>query len=454
MLLERVLELLRKTVHVLRYEGSAVALGKAKKKLGVAPEASFSAALRAICGKAGGRLNPSAEPVSVRHMLQNRSRDLQPIAHIVVPAQRGRLNVVTDSVNEESLFGGVATAVVLAVLFARQKDMDLRIITRKSVTQPKHLNAFLDFYQLAQPAKVEYYSDCNRDLSPLSLKLEVTDQDIFLATSWWTAQAVNQVCRRSRFFYVLQEVEPFFYPHGDERLRCEQTLAGTNIDFLINSRLLQEYYIQEEQENIIRNSIAFEPAFPRHIYSPGASSFDEKRKYRLFFYGRPHNPRNLFYTGLQYLEDAVASGIIDKDRWEIVIAGADVPAFSFSGGVKPVVRGRMTWPEYAEFAKTVDLAFCLMYTPHPSYPPLDMAASGAVVLTNRYLNKTRLDYSPNIILADLDENSMRQGFLAAVELAQNMPQRKTNFTGNRIEISWEKTLAETLGYMTDRVERG
>ena len=51
-----------------------------------------------------------------------------------------------------------------------------------------------------------------------------------------------------------------------------------------------------------------------------------------------------------------------------------------------------------------------MDTPHPSYPPLDLAASGAVVVTNRHGRKTSLcQYSENIVCVDPTVEALKAG---------------------------------------------
>ena len=57
------------------------------------------------------------------------------------------------------------------------------------------------------------------------------------------------------------------------------------------------------------------------------------------------------------------------------------------GGVRPTVWSKLPWSKYAELVSTMDLGLCLMDTPHPSYPPLDLAAAGAVVVTNTHGSK-------------------------------------------------------------------
>ena len=41
-----------------------------------------------------------------------------------------------------------------------------------------------------------------------------------------------------------------------------------------------------------------------------------------------------------------------------------------------------------------------MVSPHPSYPPLEMAAFGVKTITNRFSNKDLSDFSDNIISLD------------------------------------------------------
>jgi hypothetical protein len=42
------------------------------------------------------------------------------------------------------------------------------------------------------------------------------------------------------------------------------------------------------------------------------------------------------------------------------------------------------WDDYLALLSTAHLGVSLMASPHPSYPPLEMAASGLVVVTNRW----------------------------------------------------------------------
>ena len=70
------------------------------------------------------------------------------------------------------------------------------------------------------------------------------------------------------------------------------------------------------------------------------------------------------------------------------------------GGVRPTVSAALPWSDYADLVSKMDLGLCLMDTSHPSYPPLDLAAAGAVVVTNTHGSKQSLqNWSNNIIAA-------------------------------------------------------
>jgi hypothetical protein len=98
---------------------------------------------------------------------------------------------------------------------------------------------------------------------------------------------------------------------------------------------------------------------------------------------------------------------------------------------------------------TIDVGLSLMYTPHPSYPPLDLAASGAVVVTNKFANKTDLSqYSSNIICAELELGALVEAVRDGISLAENTELRRRNFLANGLGVDWEKSFEETLVALT------
>lgn len=393
---------------------------------------------------------------SVSDILAEKYYIARPLKIIYEKNNKIRLNLVTDDISKTSLFGGVATSLILATLLCKRNGWTLRLITR---WMPCNLNDYYEFANLLGleiPKEIEAYSDENTNDDRINFRLPLSEEDIFLATSWWSAKSILDSNIRNRIMYIIQEEETFFYPYGDERFTCEQIMNSSQIDYIINSKLLYEYFKIARYDTLVNNGLCFEPAFPEKLYYADENTFEKKdgQKKKLFFYGRPMNPRNLYYFGLDCMDEALTRGIIDTDLWDIYLAGYDIDRIKFTNGYEPKMNGAMTWEAYAEFARSVDVSFSLMYTPHPSYPPLDMLCSGAVVLTNEFKNKRDLSYSDNMILAKLEKEDILKKLEAAISLSNNKEKRKENYYNNNINRDWSISFKEILPVLEERIKTG
>ncbi len=246
---------------------------------------------------------------SVRDLLKKSFHALEPIPALDFAQQSTpRINLVTDSIEKRFALGGVATALIIATELARRNNMPLRIITRVAPANAADYAQLMKINGVEPAADVSFYSDYDRDADGnKNHKLDVSEQDIFIATSWWGAHVIRRTTKRRRFFYVLQEVETFFYPHGMDHFLCDTVMHDSEIDFVINSRYLYDYFAGKEPA-VTKNGVYFDPAFPASLYSAG--KFNKKDKYRLFFYARPNNPRNMFLYGIDMLEKAMEANIL------------------------------------------------------------------------------------------------------------------------------------------------
>lgn len=395
--------------------------------------------------------------VKVNELLREKYWIARPLQVINEDNESVRLNVVTDDISKRSLLGGVATALILATLLCNENDWGIRIITRYVPCDLKDYYDFLDLYQLAAPKKVEAYSDEKRDNAAINYMLPVSKNDIFMATSWWSAKSILDTKIRNRILYIIQEEETFFYAYGDERYQCEKIMKSNNIDYIVNSKLLFDYLKKHGYDVLCKNGLYFEPAFPKHLYCASDESFSSKKgeKRKLFFYGRPHNPRNIYYFGLECLDEALKRGVIDTDLWDIYMAGYnDMGEIEFSTGYRPKMNGQMDWNDYAAFSKTVDVALSLMYTPHPSYPPFDMCCSGAVVVTNEFENKKDLSYSDNMLVMPLEKEAIILGIEKGIKLAQDSDQRRKNYDSMNIGRDWNSNFKEIVSTISERARNG
>ena len=401
-------------------------------------------AIQNIEGKAEEKRSNESGKISVRDLVNSRFEATTPLRTYSLPAkQTRRINIVTDSINGGSLFGGVGTALIFAALLANKLNAQLRIITRTERAKPENVDHILSLYGLKLELEVQFKLAAFYDRK---YELDVSDGDVFITTSWWTTAATLPSVPHDSILYLLQEDERMFYPFGDDRLRCETILGNRDIRFLINTRLLFDHLIHEGFDNIAAHGMWFEPAFPPQVFHPRTKDQAGKRKF--FFYARPNNPRNLFYLGIEVIEQAIAQQVLDLERWEIFLVGKDIPAVTFNGGYAPIKYENLSWSEYAHLLGTVDLALSLMYTPHPSYPPLDLVASGAVAVTNRFARKRDLSgYSANLICADLDRDALVDALRQAVAIAMDSRVRERNYSGNGLLIDW----GESLGGIIQRL---
>lgn len=213
--------------------------------------------------------------------------------------------------------------------------------------------------------------------------------------SWWPtahlAHAALGVVRAREFVYLIQDFEPGFYPWSTKYALAAATYA-LPIRAIVNESLLLDHLRNERigifgEPDLGGRAVAFTPAVDRDLFArrdrePGAPR-------RLTFYARPRNPRNLFELGLAALRAAHAAGAFDGAPWEFRAVGQDLPTLPLAPGhvLRPVPW--LAYPDYAAFLAESDVLLSLMLSPHTSYPPLEMAVAGGLVVTNTFGVKTQ-----------------------------------------------------------------
>lgn len=230
-------------------------------------------------------------------------------------------------------------------------------------------------------------------------------RDVFLATAWWTANVADRLTAghgydSRRFLYLIQDFEPNFYPWGQE---FSDALASYSLDFdpIFNTTLLRDHFAAQGFAFATPDTPAFHPAIdighyadaPRPERAPG-------RPRRLALYGRPEVARNMFPTAVEALARFVADEGLGPEDIELVSIGLRHGAVSLPGGLTLASLGKLPWADYPDYLRRVDLGLSLMYSPHPSHPPLEMAAAGVRVVTNRFGPKDLSRLSPAIASAE------------------------------------------------------
>lgn len=383
------------------------------------------------------------EKERIRYKKVPRTSPLGPLQVFSTPSSGRRVNLVTDSINAGSLFGGVSTSVIFCALLAKRLNCQLRVITRTEKAASHNFFEVLKNNKIAYKDNVEFIYV---DLFSTSIGIDVSSDDLFVATSWWTAHSCLEAVEANKIIYLLQEDERMFYPYGDDHLRCSSVLSNPDIRFVVNTELLFNHFASQGFNNIVQNGLWFEPSFSSYEARLSSPQYSAKKKF--FFYARPNHYRNLFSLGLETIHTAVARGILNSEEWEICFVGLGLSTLKFPIAFEPTIIEGLSWSEYVRFIRSVDVGLALMYTPHPSYPPLDLAASGAIAVTNQHGIKQDLScYSDNIICKQATAESLLQGIKEAIRLSNNEKLRIENYKQNKLLKDWEvsfKTVLEVL----------
>lgn len=400
-------------------------------------------------GKHEGRAavgGKAAQPLVVQLFLE-RFPSLRPLPVFDMASEGKRLTIVTDSVGASSLFGGVGTAIILGTLLCNRWGATLRLVTRRESPDAGAVGRVLraNGLKLRGALQVQFVPEGGDHL------LGYSSDDVFMSTSWWTTRSTLDAVGPDRLFYLLQEDERMFYPHGDERLLCADVLNDPRISVIVNTHLLYNYLADRSPAlpELRGRGMAFEPAFP--VASAAAPVRAAGAKRNFFFYSRPHNERNLFWRGAEILSSAIETGILDPQVWAFYWVGRGTPALRLPRGVVPHRIEGLSWSEYQSLVAEMDAALVLMDTPHPSYPPLDLAAAGVAVLTNTHPGKEDLSsYSKNICMSSTEHADLLEGLARVAALGQNDVLRAANRQADGICRSWETALSDVVEHLSQR----
>jgi hypothetical protein len=351
-----------------------------------------------------------------------------------------RLSLVIENLGPGRLFGETTTAVALASLLAEDWGCDLRVITRGEPAVKQDFHRILELNGIPFPEKVSFLH-----LPYLDLKAEapVGAGDVFLTTSWQATASVMEMAGEKRVLYLVQDDERLAYPAGYAALRCAQTLASPEARFIVSTRLLFDHFAQEGFQNICENGAWFEPACPTRLFPPQRPDRSGKRVF--LFFAEPDLPRRMFDLGLEVIDQAVCQGVLDPDRWDLVFAGSDIPDLRIGDRPLAQVCPSAGWAETSDLLGKADLGLWLDSSPHPGYPALDLAASGAVVVTNRCGVKQDLAaYSKNILCCETDRNSLVQGLREGAALAESAGLRAQHAAESQLSRDWPAALDPIL----------
>lgn len=311
-----------------------------------------------------------------------------------------RINLVVSSLAAGSSYGGVQTAIDLFQAMA-DSSVRRRIISVEPLGDAA-VAAFPDFRVVDATEDPDAPSQLLSIAAARGGTIPVGPRDVFIATFWPTAAFVLEVRRwqaetfgaaPERFVYLVQDFEPGFYPRSAQQLLARATYdAQASTIAVFNTSLLQGDFHRAG----IRFSaeFAFEPRLPPALRDALARP-TTTRTQRIVVYGRPSKPRNAFGLIVDGLR-AWRSSDGEAEQWTIVSAGERHADIDLGDGARLRSLGKLSMAAYADLLRTSAIGVSLMISPHPSYPPLEMAHLGLLVLTNRFGDKDLSTWHTNI----------------------------------------------------------
>jgi hypothetical protein len=175
---------------------------------------------------------------------------------------------------------------------------------------------------------------------------------------------------------------------------------------------------------------------------------------RLLFYARPepHASRNMFELGVLALIRAVEQGVL-AGEWELNGIGTveSRRRVGLGAGATLELLPRRGQEAYAELLRGHDVGLALMYTPHPSLVPLEMASAGMLTVTNSFENKTAEAMeaiSPNLIAVEPSLEGIVGGLREAVA---RVDQAGARLRGSAVGWSrdWDRSFDDRLMQRVD-----
>lgn len=319
-----------------------------------------------------------------------------------------RLNLVVPSVDSQHVFGGIATALKIFECICEEMDCAVRIITTDAEVKKETSVLSAKYKQVksneesSERYQVVSYSD------RATAELTVAKEDYFVATAWWTAYIISDVMKwQSKVYsvemkpllYIIQDYEPGFYAWSSRYMMAESTYHLDVPTYAIINSTELDVFLQSRQYQF-EKSWVFDPVLNEKLRKklPDHSKNIPKKK-QIMVYGRPSVERNAFgilVAGLTKWSRLQK----DAETWSVYSLGEQHDDIELASNVVMHSMGKLSLDEYAQFLTDTYAGVSLMVSPHPSYPPLEMATFGVKTITNKYENKNWQNFSTNIYALD------------------------------------------------------
>lgn len=354
---------------------------------------------------------------------------------------RSRMTLVMPNLSKSEAFGGVTTGIDiflnLTKAVAATQPLDLRLILTDS-DQSTDVALFT-----SRAARSAFEPD---DLIVQCIKsqtehIEVRKDEIFVTYNWWTTLNIEPLlCKQSEHFeqprkpllYLIQEYEPVIFPFSSGHMLAREAYeTPARLWGIFNSNNLLSYF--KRQDHSVEREWVFQPVINDQFRPFVDEVATAERKPQILIYGRPNVNRNCFSALIRGLKHWSAE-YPEYAEWDVVSAGTPHETVDIGAGRSVHSLGKLPLEDYAQTLLESSVGVSLMASPHPSYPPLEMAHFGLRVVTNSYTCKDLSGFHPNIVsLNSISASSLAKGIVQACKASDQPPSKFRNTEFMRID---------------------
>jgi hypothetical protein len=414
---------------LVHYEKFGRQEGRSSRALDAPGEVSVAEAVEDAFPTPEADWRPDPSAPHLHALLAARFGAIAPMNVFRVAGQQRHVTLITDRVSGAGQSFDPRAAIALATILAERLGAGLRIVTRSESADATRVDALLKSVGIEWKNNIDFVFSAVKNGQAVAIGAD----DVFITTHWWLAASAIQVIDPQQIIHLVQDDERALYATGEERLRCEETLATPGLRHVIDSKTLRDHLAAASV--IAANAHWFDPPLSAQ-FSPQTTN----AKRQFVFHARPDLPRHLYWRGLEVIGACLEDGILDPALWDINFVGADITPVVLPGNVAARLHSPASLcaacEDFRRVVESADVALCLLESPHPGYVALDFAAAGAQVVTNRFGAKTSLErYAPNILCADADIASLKDAIRLATQRERTAPH-----TG----ASWHDALSSVL----------
>jgi hypothetical protein len=234
------------------------------------------------------------------------------------PANRQRLSVVVDDNTPQAVGLGLTPVIALATALAHRHGWMLRVIIRSdTITRA-------DIAHAQPPGSPTPHTDVVVRSPGRCADVECVAGEIWWATSQTAYRSLADYVPTEFLWWVVSANETDRHPAGEMRLLTTRLLASTTVRSIVLDESLATRMNPQGPTTVIDALPALHHLTPTPTTPPTLGVLVDSS-----------SADNLFSSNLGLIEEALATAVIDPERWQIALIGSVTQPVTLTGSVVP-----------------------------------------------------------------------------------------------------------------------